>query len=248
MFEKFLQDLGLSDKEAKVYLYLLTVDNDSVIDIANKTGVNRTTVYPILEVLAKKGLVSEVKIDKKVRYQAESPERLTTFIERQRVLFDEQAKKALDVIPQLKSIQREIGERPVVKYFEGREGVVSSIEDFFKSQKTGGIQHMIYSRDLVEEIFTEKEREKFKKARQNKKIIAKAVYTNSKGDLPVQVDSYRIRIDEKKYPINCDISIYNDNIKISILGKKISGISIVSNDLANTMRSLIDFIFDNIKK
>ena len=73
MLEKYLQEIGLSDKEASVYVALLQVDNDSVLDLAKRTKINRTTIYPVLESLAKKGLISEIKIDKKVRFQAEPP-------------------------------------------------------------------------------------------------------------------------------------------------------------------------------
>src|SRR5689334_7735404 len=125
MFEKFLQEIGLSDKEASVYLALLQVDNASVIELANKTKIKRPTVYVILESLAKKGLVSETTIGKKTHYQAEPPERLKTFVERQKLTFEERAKRLDDMIPQIKSVQRESGERPVIKYLEGKAGVIS---------------------------------------------------------------------------------------------------------------------------
>ena len=44
MFESFLQELGLSEKEAKVYLALLQFDRSTINELAKKTGVNRTTV------------------------------------------------------------------------------------------------------------------------------------------------------------------------------------------------------------
>jgi len=75
MLEKYLQEIGLGDKEAAVYAALLQVDDDSVLDLSKKTKINRTTIYPVLESLAKKGLISEVKVNAKVRYQAEPPER-----------------------------------------------------------------------------------------------------------------------------------------------------------------------------
>ena len=81
MLEKYLQEIGLNDKEAAIYLALLQVDNSSVIDISKKTKINRSTIYFVLEGLGKKGLVSEVQVDKKVHYAAEPPERLETFVD-----------------------------------------------------------------------------------------------------------------------------------------------------------------------
>ena len=247
MLEKYLQEIGLGDKEATVYATLLQVDNDSVLDLSKKTKINRTTIYPVLDSLAKKVLISEVKVDKKIRYQAEPPERLETYVERQKVVLEEQAKRLKDIIPQLKSVQRESGERPVVKYFEGREGIISSIEDFFRSGDEGGVTYLVYPRDLLEGLFTDKEQEKYRSLRIKKNIKSKVMYTSSKGERPSDATGDRVKIDGKKYPITCDINIYKDRVRINTLGKSLSGIYIVSQDLADTLRSLIDIAFDKLK-
>jgi len=244
MFEKYLEEIGLSDKEAKVYVSLLQVDHDSVLDLSKRTEVNRTTIYPVLESLAKKGLVSEIQIDKKVHYKAEPPERLETYVERRKLNFEEQSKRLKDIVPQLKSIQRESGERPVVKYFEGTNGIMSALQEFYLNYKEGGMNYMIYPRDLTEEIFKDEERKKFIEMRKGKKITAKAIYTRKDGDLPEAIDSQRVRIDQEKYPINTDIQIYDDYVSISTLGGNLSSILIKNKDFAVTLKSLIDLVFD----
>lgn len=244
MFEKYLEEIGLSDKEASVYIALLQVDHDSVLDLSKRTGINRTTIYPVLESLAKKGLVSEMQVDKKVHFKAEPPERLESFVERRKINFEEQSKRLKDIVPQLKSIQRESGERPIVKYFEGIDGIVSSAEEFFSFyDNKDTVNYMIYPRDLIEEVLP-KERLKFVNKRQDSRVKVKAIYTRKAGDLPIVPDSHRIRIDHEKYPIYCDVSIYKENVKISILGSNLSAILIKSKDFAVTMKSIIDLIFD----
>src|SRR6185369_12406710 len=106
MLEKYLQTIGLSDKEASVYLALVQVDNAAVLDLSKKTKLKRPTVYVILESLAKKGLVSETTVGKKTHYQAEPPERLETFVDRQKLILEENSKRLKDIIPEIKSIQR----------------------------------------------------------------------------------------------------------------------------------------------
>lgn len=245
MFEKYLQEIGLSDKEAGVYLALLAVDNDSVVDLAKKTKINRTTIYPVLESLAKKGLISEVKVDKKVRFQAEPPERLTTFVERQKILFEEKSERLKDIIPQLKSVQRDSGELPVIKVYEGREGIISSLEDYFNFAKDKDISYVLYSKDLVEQTLTSKEKEKFFKLRRNvKHIKSKAIYTFEGGELPDDEMSDRLKIDHKKYPISCDIGVIGDRVKITTLKNKFSTILIKNKDIADTFKSLINYIID----
>jgi len=247
MFEKYLEDLGLSEKEAKVYLSLLEVDNDSVLDLAEKTKINRTTIYPVLESLAKKGLISEVKVDKKVRFQAEPPERLETYVERQRIGLEEHAKRLKDVIPQLKSVQRETGERPVVKIHEGKEGIVSSLEDFFNDVKVDDTtMYMAYPKDLIDELFTDKDKEKFRKARLGKKVKGQSIYNYSMGEIDrFNFDGNRIWVDEKEFPILCDMAIYGDKVRISTLGHTLSSIVVTSKDFAVTLKTLFKLAFKN---
>ncbi|MSU55498.1 MAG: hypothetical protein EXS46_03100 [Candidatus Taylorbacteria bacterium] len=247
--EKYLQDIGLNEKEATVYLALLQYDNASVIEISTKTKINRSTTYTVLESLAKKGLVSETTVGKKTHYQAEPPERLETFVERQKVVLEEHSKRLKDIIPQIKSVQRESGEKPVVKYFQGREGIIASNEEFFREQEgQDGTCYIIYSKDLVDDIFTDIERDKYKKMRLSKNIKSKSVYSFSKGEIADDKTGDRARIDGDRYPIKCDIAINNDSVKISILGGYLSAILIKSQDLATTLASLVNFIHDKTDK
>src|SRR6185369_11678946 len=162
MLEKYLQDLGLTDKEATIYLSLLQVDGATALDLSKKTKINRSTVYVTIESLSKKGLVSETTIGKKTQFQAESPERLETFVEKRRLQFEEQSQRLKDIIPEIKSIERKTGERPVVKYFEGKEGILSMLGEVFGPDdgKEGEFIHIIYPEDKLRDIFTETERGK----------------------------------------------------------------------------------------
>jgi len=248
MFEKYLQEIGLTDKEAAVYLTLLAVDNASVVTIASKTKIKRPTVYVVLETLAKKGLVSETFVGKKTNYHAEPPERLETFVAGRKLALEEQAKKLRDIIPQIKSIQRESGERPVVKYLEGKDGVISSVAEFFETNDKEGLAYLIYPRDLLQEIFTDEERGKYRQVRLDKNIKTKVLYTYKVGDVPTDTTGDRIKIDGEKYPISCDVAIYKDKIRIATLGKKISSIFIQSKDIAETLTSIFNLAYDSIKK
>ena len=77
---------------------------------------------------------------------------------------------------------------------------------------------------------------------------SKVLYTSEKSDRPSDDTGDRIKIDGSKYPVNCDISIYKDRVRINILGKKLSGIFIRSQDLADTLRSLFNLAFDKLKE
>lgn len=247
MFEKYLKDIGLSDKEASIYIAMLAFDKATIAEISTKAKVKRPTTYVILDSLLKKGLVSEINIEKKTYYAAETPESLEVFVERQIHNLQEN-KKALDiVIPQLKGIQMEQGEKPVVRFYEGKEGILSTHEDIYANKFGDEPVYMVYSRDVTKNIFSEKESEMMRNRRLSQNVKSKVVYTSEHDTRPSDSTGDRVQMDYKKYPIKTDIAVYGDQVKISIFGKKLSGISIKSQEVAETFKSLINFIFDNQK-
>lgn len=250
MLEKYLQSIGLSDKESVIYLSLVQVDNASVLDLSKRTKLKRPTVYVILESLAKKGLVSETTVGKKTHYQAEPPERLETFVERQKLVLDENSKRLKDIIPQIKGLERGSGERPIVKYYDGKEGIISAVNGIFENDTNteNELIYLVYPRDLLDQLFPPEERNQYKQKRLQKKVKSKSLYTFENGEIASDDMSERIKIDGKKYPITCDIAIYKDRVRISVLNKRFSSISIQSEDVAETLKSLLRLIFDSYKK
>ncbi len=249
MFEKLLQDIGLSDKEASVYLALLGVESADVSDISLKTKIKRPTVYVILQQLLKKGLASETSGPRRVIYQAEPPEHIETYIERQILSLKDKESLIKENISQLKALHKESGEKPVVRFYEGKEGILSAGEEIFNEiDKNDPFVYMIYPKDIVDKYFNVSDRKQVRSKRRSKDIKARAVYTSQSGDLPTSDEvSHRKKLEDGQYPIFNDITVYNDGVWISIFGKRISGIVIKNKDVAKTIKSLIRFMFDNLK-
>ncbi len=249
MEKKFLQNIGLNDKEIEIYLSLLQVDSNSVLDLSKKTKILRTSVYPILDSLKEKGLISEIKKGKKVYFQAEPPERIGFFIESQKIKLEEQSRLAKEFIPRLKSLSRQKGERPIIKIYEGRDGVFKANEESFGYEKNNqeATAYFVYPYDLLENLFSTDEIGKSRALRVNRNIKSKAIYTYSKGERAASPSSKRIKIDEKKYPILCDLSVFNDIVRVHTLGKSLSSLVIKSSDFAETIKSLLKIIFDEKK-
>ena len=191
-----------------LYLALLGFESATPSELAEKTGIKRTTVYVVLETLQKKGLVSEVPKGKISSFQAEPPERLQTYVERQRAVLEEHSARLKDIIPQIKSITREKGERPIIKFFEGRDGAISAHEEFYEMhEKRSKEGYFIFSFDLLDATFSEKERERFITIRKNKEVVPKTIYNRVAGNYPFITPGSRIRIDSEKYPLLADITI-----------------------------------------
>lgn len=116
-----LKNLGLSEKEAKIYLALLQLGPSTPYQIAKKAELKRPTAYVIAEELVEKGLIVHVPGEEKRRYIAKSPE---SFIEER----EEKLKAAKQILPELRSFQKGTAEKPSIMYFEGAEGVRQAYE------------------------------------------------------------------------------------------------------------------------
>ncbi|MEX1087062.1 MAG: hypothetical protein WEC58_00850, partial [Candidatus Paceibacterota bacterium] len=154
-----------------------------------------------------------------------------------------------DVIPQLRSMQRGTGERPVVKYYEGHEGVLSILDEFSRSESEDKMLHILFPFDMLQEKFTKQERDRYRQIRLDRGVSARAVYTSKeKNVLPKQEKSEAVWLDASKYPIQCDVGVFGDKVRVSILGDTVSGVYIQSPEFAETIRSLINFVYDTEEK
>jgi len=120
--EAVLTAIGFREPEAKVYLALLELGESTVQPLARKAGVQRTYCYDILQLLADRGAVSMYERGGRRRYIAEDP--LT--IERH---YAERGQQLSSAVPELRSIYNHAPGKPKMRYYEGKEGLISIYEE-----------------------------------------------------------------------------------------------------------------------
>lgn len=77
---EFLQDLGMSPNEAKVYTALLSLGPSKITKIANRAGLHPKNAYEALERLSAKGIASHL-IERNAKvFRAESPLKLRNLL------------------------------------------------------------------------------------------------------------------------------------------------------------------------
>src|SRR3989338_2440788 len=111
---KLLVEIGLDIKEAKIYLALLALGEGTVQEIAQKTGLKRTGLYPLLDELKKKKLVLEAKSKKRTYFVAEDPAEILEHT-KSRV---EQFAKNLEL---LNALRNKTAKKPRVLFLNGAE-------------------------------------------------------------------------------------------------------------------------------
>src|SRR3990167_2881613 len=135
MFEK-LKNLGLSENEAKIYVAMLELGPSVVVEIARKSQINRPTTYVQIESLKKKGLISTQAKGKKQFFIAESPDKLELLIDNELKNIEEKKNELNNFLPELLNLFNASGQRPHVKFFEGKEGVSALLKEFLKTYAT----------------------------------------------------------------------------------------------------------------
>lgn len=126
--QKLLQNLGLEEKEAKVYLALLKLGESTATKIAEKTNLDRTLIYQLTNKLIEKGLVSYI-IKNNVRYfSAANPNKLLQDVEEK----EQQLKKAM---PELINLMQLKEEETKVEIYRGKEGLRTILKDVIRTKK-----------------------------------------------------------------------------------------------------------------
>lgn len=235
ILDKTLQQLGMSEKQALVYLAALELGKATALSIARKSELKRPSVYVTLEELMHKGFIKRVPKGTTTYYIAEDPTSLLNQI-------DSQKKQLVNIMPVLKAMHHASAQKPQIKYFEGREGVREAYRAFRKAKKYilfyGSIKHIVKH---FPDSFLDAEEIK------EMKIDVTEIVS---GD-PVDI-AYANRIQATKNPrhkvrklkkgtsLILDSVIYDDNILIVSLKGTFFGVLIQSKDIAQSYKILYE--------
>lgn len=214
--KKTLQQIGLSEKEAIVYITLTEIGEALPSVIAKKAKLKRPTTYIILEQLIEKGLVGHLTKHDQKMFAPVDPSILLEF-ERQK--FEELE----EAIPELTTLKNLYKKAPHISLFEGDEGIIQILEDSL-SAKDG-----IYcwsNTGLASSTALHQYHPFFLKKKIEKKIHSKCLFTYDENGLNFKKNSKKefrevYLVPSEKFPFENEINIYNDKISIISLKDKI---------------------------
>ena len=120
-----LIQLGLEEKEAKVYLASLPLGATTILKLSKLSGIKRTTIYEIIDSLERKGLMKKEIYGLKTLYAPEYPERLKNTLEIKRSLLT-------GLLPELEVKYHLKSTGSYIKYYEGLNGIKNVYDDLLK--------------------------------------------------------------------------------------------------------------------
>lgn len=237
-----LRSLGLLESEVKVYLAALEGGPSTVIDLASATRLSRPATYTAIETLTERGLMSTVQAGKKRLFSAEHPDRLLQYAKRRE---SELAERVADLERALPDLALRVGgEKPIVKSFEGKEGIQAIIEDIREArpQRIDEITNV----DAMRTVLAQGELQPIRLELERIGTRVRGLYAGSNLRPSPNTDA-RV-LPERLRRFKGNISVSGKRIAIITFTGKLHSIMIESEDLADTLRTLFDLAWETAKE
>ncbi|MDD5191676.1 MAG: helix-turn-helix domain-containing protein [Candidatus Nanoarchaeia archaeon] len=219
METEILEQIGLSKNEIKVYFALLELEQASATPIIKRANIPNSKLYPIIEKLIKRGLVSYV-IKNNVKYfQASDPNNLINLLNEKEKQIIEQKQKIKEIIPQIEIRRKLAREKQEATIYEGLEGIRAAFDNILNTLSKGE-EYLVFT--LGEELGTEKLKtffQNYHKKRIEKEIKVRLIADKKIKEIITKYHVYkgmRVRYTGKTLPNG--IFIYDNNVMTVVWG------------------------------
>lgn len=232
-----LEKIGLTEKEASVYLALLELGTASVQSISAKAGIKRPTTYLILDNLQARGLVSVVPRAKKVLFSAESPEYLISDLVKKEDLIKR-------FLPNLLAIYNARKEKPQVQMFSGVAGIKLVYQKIYESDQIsffGTLREVskLYPEGLY--AYIEKAREGNLKIRDLLSRTTEDLGYAKQANLGV---NYEIRFSPEGLEFPTDSAIFGNHVVFFSFRPEVFSVMITSREISQSLKILYELAWE----
>src|SRR3989338_6676855 len=238
MNTKLLQNLGLTEREAEIYLILLDLGSTTTGQVIKKSGLHKATVYSILQRLIDQGLVSYV-IKDGIRY-FESPDP-DTFLN----VLREKEESLLEILPELKKKKELAKQKQEAYILEGLKGVKAARNRSLKLNK--GEEILILCASQASNQALESYWENYHKRRVKAGIKARMLW--SETIKKIGKNREKLSLTELKYlpkelETPADIDIFKDTVDIRVFTDKPFVFHMENKMLADAFRNYFNLLWN----
>lgn len=237
-----LKKIGLTDKEASVYLAALELGPSPVQNIARHAGVPRATTYLVLRALTEKGLVTTFEQRKKLMFAAEAPDHLAGLLDAERHLLREREQALKSLVPALAARGQFPGsKRPVIRYYDGPEAHRTLIRENLRP----GVKEILsmFCTDDADALLSRAKITPTDLASRRRRlgITRRAVYTWRKtAPVPGRVQESARYIPYGDLPLTADITLIGDRVVLIPYDSPTRGVSIEDAAITKAFRALFE--------
>lgn len=236
-----LEKIGLSEKQAKIYLACLELGGAKISDIARKSKIKRTSCYHLIGELLTAGLISKTKQKGSNFLWAEDPKDLIQSTQTKMQTIEE-------IIPQLNAIYNVLPQKPKISLYEGIEGVKIVWEQILKTSQAGDIILAYTGLNPTIQHLPKKWRQDYIKRRVAKKvrirfITPSVVFMQEYKENPIKNLREVMLVNVKNQEFTADMQICGN--KVSIVSPKENFISIIidSKEISQMMKMAFELMW-----
>ena len=242
--ETALQNIGLTDKEARVYIALLQLGKTTSYAVAVRSNLKKPTVYVTLDNLVDKGAAQKIPRAKKALYVATPPEDLFDAAENK-------INNAKSVLPELKSLSKKGKAHKIgTAYYEGMAGIREMYRKMLKGTKES-VGFYAHARDASKELQTYFDTELLEGVRRagTKRrgitvadpTILEREYLDAKWAKEHSV--FLKALNPKKYNSNISIEVFGNYTQI--FSHRYLQATVIDNpDVADVMRQIFELVWE----
>jgi sugar-specific transcriptional regulator TrmB len=246
-----LVNLGLNEKEARVYLALLPLEKATAYTVAIRSGLKNPTAYVILDNLVSKGFALKIPREDKHYFIAKSPRECVAIAR-------EKLSTAEEMLPELMAMQKKSDEKANVSYYEGFDGIKKMYAGLLENMKKKPVNersfvafyaHQKHTPDFLQKYWLELS-EEYGKINLKRKAVT-TLHPSIKHYLEEETKK-RFGMDlrplpEKDYSSNISIEVYDKYTQI-ISHRYLQGILIDNPDIADVMKQIFNLVWKTTKK
>lgn len=243
--EDILEKIGLSKREALVYLQLLKSGPLSPTEIAGKTGIKRPNVYDSLKSLESKGLIHYQYKFKRRLIAASSPNNLLEINEQKFEL----TKK---VLPTLLSLDKEQSFEPSITFYQGRKGMRELTSEYPKARKkeawfliSAQDTNKMLGKEFIESLIQEriKRGTHLRSLQTAEKAETWEGHTTEAGKRITEIAYV-----PPEYSFSLSVGVYDDIVVVISSKREGFGFRVESKEFAEVMRMFYDIAWKNSGK
>lgn len=232
---------GLSEIEGRVYLAALHGGRMTLSQLSRATTLGKTTLYPYIESLSRRGLLEKTIVGKRIHYAAGNPQKLLTTVERHRA-------HLTHALPDMLATYKHALHAPRVSAYQGSEEIRQLYEEikenahYLKSfwSPRGFFKTFTHRDDL---LFASRLKERGVKIHSLLEYGPESTkYLKTKHDIP-----QNLKILPKEYEMGINTLMFETKVAL-ISYENLFGLLIDNQEIARFHESMFDNLWRSIGK
>lgn len=238
-----MQNLGLTEIEARVYVELLKLGSTTTGPLVRKTELHRATVYDVLKRLMEKGLVSYITRQNTKYFQSVDPERFLDFLQEEEEQFQHKKEETKKLIGELDQLKKTTLQKQQANLFVGKKAIRAMYEKIMRHKEVWTFGSHGRFKKVMGSYFQQFQQRKKRLGIKTRLLLSERVRGTDLAD-PRYAEVHYL---QKNYDSPTATHIFGDYVAIIVWEETPIGFLIESKDTANAFRNYYQIIWEVAK-